>query len=194
MGQADFGVDDGNGSARIIAKEVIKALGLAGAVAGVLVAPNAATLVDTFLKNLDKRSARKTISYLKYRKLVEVKQVGGNYEYKLTKKGVDKFKRLSLDDMTIPKPLQWDGKWRMVLFDIPAEHHAARHAFLEKLKSLHFYMIQKSAWIHPFDCEREIGALLEAYNLEDHVSFLVVSESNFSEYATKHFKRIGLLD
>ncbi len=50
----------------------------------------------------------------------------------------------------------WDKKWRLVLFDIKHERTSARNALRALLKRIGFVRYQKSVWLYPFDCEKEV--------------------------------------
>lgn len=178
---------------RVVTRDVVKALGLASALGAVIVAPNSGQMIDMVMKKIDKRNAQKTLSYLKYRKLIEVKESRGELTYRLTKKGWHKFEKIRIDELAIPIPKRWDNRWRLVMFDIPLSHQKQRQYLLHKLRLLDFYMLQRSAWIHPFDCEREVGVLLKYLCLEHYVSFIVVDSGNFTDHATTHFKKSKLL-
>ncbi len=55
------------------------------------------------------------------------------------------------------KPLsRWDGKWRVLIFDIPNTQKTARDMLRRRLCGMGFYPIQKSVFVCPFPCEREI--------------------------------------
>ncbi len=179
--------------ARVISKEVLKGLVGAGGLAGVIIAPNSLLLVDKYMKHIDRRNARHTLKYLKYRKLIQVKDVKGELEYKLTSKGWDKYEKIVLEELEIKTPRKWDYKWRLVMFDIPTYKRAQRDHLLQKLKDLNFYMLQQSAWIHPFGCEKQVGILLQILNLEKHVSYIVVEDGNFVDHATRYFQKHKLL-
>jgi phenylacetic acid degradation operon negative regulatory protein len=43
----------------------------------------------------------------------------------------------------------WDGKWRVILFDLPEEERESRRKLREKLHSFGFGCMQRSAWISP---------------------------------------------
>lgn len=178
---------------RVIARDVIKVLGVAGAISMVVVAPNSTVLIDKYMKSMDKRNARRTLSYLKYRRLIDVKKVGNEYHYRLSDKGLIRYKQIALDELSIPSPRRWDGKWRLVMFDIPVKFDRRRRILIDKLNQMDFYMLQQSAWIHPFDGELQIGILLKNLELERYVSFLVVERSNFTDHAIAHFKQKRLL-
>lgn len=55
---------------------------------------------------------------------------------------------------------QWDGKWRIVVFDIPETHAHLRRKIRSILKRAGFIKMQQSVWVFPHDCE-ELAALLK---------------------------------
>ena len=67
--------------------------------------------------------------------------------------------------MEIERPARWDGKWRIVIFDVPEKMKRAREALREKLRELGFKELQKSVFIHPFECKDEIDFVTEFFNL-----------------------------
>lgn len=178
---------------RVASRNMIKALGLAGAISTALVAPNATELIDSVLKYRDKKNAGRTFTYLKYRNLIEVKEKNGQQYFKLTSKGRDRFERIMLDDLKIPKPKKRDQKWRMVIFDIPTNKNSQRKYLLHQLRTMNFYLLQNSVWIHPFDCSKQVGVLINYLGLEQHVSLAVVESGNFTEHATKVYKDAHIL-
>jgi len=108
---------------------------------------------------------------LKKQKFIEEKK---NYEgsilVSLTKKGVlkainYKFRRLGR------KKEKWDGKWRMVAFDIPNRCRKGRNALRYRLKTAGFYELQESIFLYPYDCKREIDAIVKLFKLEKYVCF-----------------------
>jgi CRISPR-associated endonuclease Cas2 len=78
--------------------------------------------------------------------------------------------------MTIEKPRKWDKLWRIVIFDIPEKRKAGREALRSKLKQLGFYQLQKSCFIHPFDCKSEIDFISEIYEVSPYVNIIVARE------------------
>jgi len=97
----------------------------------------------------------------------------------LTKKGKKKALRFHINKMKIKKPTKWDGKWRMVFFDIPEKNRRSRDALRSKLKNLGFYELQKSVFIYPFSCKNEIDFIVEFFEVRNNVSFTeIISISN----------------
>jgi CRISPR/Cas system-associated endoribonuclease Cas2 len=105
-----------------------------------------------------------------------VKEENGYSVYRLSKKGREKIKKFIFDEFFIRRPERWDGKWRLVIFDIPESQNKARWALRRKLKDLGFYQCQKSAWIHPFPCLEEIEFLKDILNIKPFVKLFLIEE------------------
>ncbi len=56
---------------------------------------------------------------------------------------------------------KWDGRWRMVAFDIPERRRAIRSRLRAVMQEIGFVRLQDSVWVYPYDCEDFI-ALLKA--------------------------------
>lgn len=91
----------------------------------------------------------------------------------LTQKGKNYLKNVALDKLKIKRPKRWDGKWRVVIFDIMEKRHSNRDSFREKLKSLGFYPIQKSVYVYPFDCAREIAEISDRFFIAEFVVIMI---------------------
>lgn len=107
--------------------------------------------------------------------------------WELTPKG-----RIEIIKIILWKKLQdkkWDGKWRLIIFDIPEMTRRDRDFLRRELKWIGFMEIQKSVWIFPYDMEKEIMALLKLWQLEFHgdIRFLVVEKITGEEELKKYF-------
>lgn len=113
---------------------------------------------------------------LEIRKLYRSRLIGtksnhdGTLTLILTEKGRQKALRYNLDNMKI-SPHHWDGKWRVVIFDIPEKRRNARDALRNKLKNLGFHELQKSVFVYPFHCKDEIDFIVELFDLRPHVRY-----------------------
>ena len=90
----------------------------------------------------------------------------------LTELGRKRALRHKIDELSIAKPLRWDKKWRIVLFDIPERHKKAREALRNKLRELGFVQFQKSAWAHPYPCRDLIDFIVEIFEVRAYVQYL----------------------
>lgn len=108
----------------------------------------------------------------------------------LTEKGRAKAGWLQINDLKIKRPKKWDKKWRIVIFDIAQIKKIYREAFRGKLKELGFFPLQKSVWIHPFDCEAEIELLRKFFNLSQEELRLIVAEKIGPSEKIKQFFKL----
>jgi DNA-binding transcriptional regulator PaaX len=84
--------------------------------------------------------------------------------------------------------IPWDGKWRIVMFDIPQKYERQRHLFRAKLKILGFQMLQKSVFVIPYPCEEELSRICHTLKLLDHVDVVVAETIGSKEdYLKKLF-------
>ena len=109
----------------------------------------------------NKRRPQNAFWYLKKKGCIEIQREGHDVKVRLTEKGRKEAGKYQIDDLCIAKPKNWDGKWRVIIFDIPTTSNMIRDVFRKKLKEFGFYQLQKSIWVHPFRCENEITLLRE---------------------------------
>src|SRR3989344_3419862 len=57
---------------------------------------------------------------------------------RLTAKGKERFLQHQFNILALPRAKRWDGKWRIVLFDIPEPKKKIRDSLRRKLKALGF--------------------------------------------------------
>lgn len=81
---------------------------------------------------------------------------------------------------------KWDGKWRVVIFDIEEVNRNARDGLRKKLKELGFGMIQKSVFISPHNVIKDMLEFIENVGLED-----VVYTFEASNLATGDVKELA---
>ena len=135
-----------------------------------------------------KDSLKRAIRSLYESKLINIKEnADGTVEMLINKKGKQILLKYKLDEIKIKTPKKWDGKWRIIIFDIPEKMKEARNAFRFHLKKLGFYSFQKSAFILPYHCEEEIEFLIEFYNLKQYVRQIVAEHIDNELHLKKIF-------
>ncbi len=136
-------------------------------------------------KDIEKRALHRAIKNIYQSKLADFKeQKGGTIILTLNEKGKEKILKYKLGAMKIPKMKKWDKKWRIVIFDIPEQKKKIRDILRWHLKHLGFLELQKSVFVHPFDCMNEINFLIEFYNIRPHVR-IIIAESIDNELHLK---------
>ena len=128
-------------------------------------------------RKINERNLRTAIKNLYKSKLVDYKEnTNGTIKIILTEMGRSKILKYDLDKIEIKKPSHWDKLWRLVVFDIPEDKNLGRKALAAKLKELGFYPMQKSVFIHPYECKNEINFITEMFELAPYVRFLRVKD------------------
>ena len=162
-----------------IVKDIFSWLLVGGAI---LVAASSPYFIRNLLES-DKRWRRyprrrvsSTFYNLKRQGLINITEKNHQIYISLTEKGRKKAGMFQIDSLEIKRPKKWDKKWRIVIFDIAQLKKTHREAFRGKLKELGFYPLQKSVWIHPFDCRAEIELLRDFFGLSEKEIRLLVAE------------------
>jgi hypothetical protein len=97
-------------------------------------------------------------------------------EYLITPKGEKRLQNIIIEEIVIKNHPRWDGKWRLVMYDLPIRFKKARNAFRFKLKDLGFFQFQKSVWIYPYPCEEEILFVADFYGVRKYIEILEISK------------------
>ena len=110
-------------------------------------------------KKIQKKKCANLFYYLKRHGFIEWHHEGHDVVMALTQEGRRRAGKYQIDELTLETPKKWDGKWRIVMFDIPNPSTFVRNIFRRKLKEFGFYPLQKSVWVYPFECREEISFL-----------------------------------
>ncbi len=162
-----------------IVEDVLLGLFLTGTILIAATSPYFGINVLRALKNRKKYQKKKIYSafnYLRRRGFIKIDRKDHQIYVSLTKEGKKKAGWLQIDALKIKKPKKWDGKWRLIIFDIAELKRIHRDAFRGKLKELGFYQLQKSIWVCPYDCLAEIELLREFFGLSEKELRLIVAE------------------
>ncbi len=128
-------------------------------------------------KKINSRSLHNSIRRLYRSRLVDYREnADGSISLLLSDNGKKRVLKYRLDTMVIQKPPRWDGYWRVVLFDIPEQFKQGRDVLSQKLKQLGFRPMQKSVFVFPHECRDEVDFIVELFNLQPYVRYLVVKE------------------
>ena len=158
----------------VVQKAVLYSLAAAGGLTLAMVAPNAIQVLEQFGWVKTRRSPRATINrsveLLERAQLVKKDESGFVV---LTKKGEVRFFEVEGEDYELPKPLKWDGKWRIVSFDIKEKRKEVRALLRQTLEAVGFVHLHHSVWVYPHDCEEFISLLKADYHAGVEVLYIV---------------------
>lgn len=132
--------------------------------------------VSKELEKINEQSLKRAIKSLYKSRLIEEREnENGSITLVLSDEGRKRILTYDIDKIFIEKPAKWDGKWRVVLFDIPNSKKREREALRTVLKNLGFLTYQKSVFVFPYECKNEVDFITEFYNLRRYVRFMEVN-------------------
>lgn len=108
--------------------------------------------------------------------LIEQSFSGQNEYARLTKDGKKKVHSLKLDNDTTLVDPTWDGKWRIVLLDLPETRKDEREALRYLLKKAGFVCLKNSVWISPFPYEHLFTNIKKDFGLKEEMIIFKVEE------------------
>ena len=92
---------------------------------------------------------------------------------RLTKKG--KLQAL-LSKMSMKPSLQWDGRWWLIMWDIPEESKSQRYHLRMAVRHMGFMQLQASVFISPYSVSREAMVYLNESGLINYIRIAEVKE------------------
>lgn len=142
-------------------------------------------------KEIDERKLKRSIRMLYKEKLFdEIHNKNGTTTLVLNKKGKKFALTYNLENIKIKKPSKWDRKYRIVIFDIPEYLKKVRDSLRMHLHDLDFHELQKSVFVHPYECSKEIEYIVEFYRIKKHVRF-IVADSIDNELHIRHIFKLN---
>jgi CRISPR-associated endonuclease Cas2 len=107
---------------------------------------------------------------------------------RLTPKGVSALSRLTLERYGVSVRKRWDGRWRVLIFDVPEYRKGVRDKVRRTLISVGFKQLQKSVWVYPHDCEDFVVLLKADLKIGKDVLYLIVDELENDRWLKKEFE------
>lgn len=107
----------------------------------------------------------------------------------VTRKGAIFFRRIAVK-ATLRNTKSWDGKWRLVTFDVPVNVDEKRYQLRGLLKEFGFYQLQKSVWIYPSYLAEKFWRLLVDLELDQYCKVMLVEFLEGDVEVKRHFKKI----
>jgi hypothetical protein len=176
-----------------IQKTILATLFLLGALSVAFVAPNMVKVLSKFEPDFLKRkfgkyNFNKSFKRLKDAGLIVFKKTPKGSFVHLTNKGKVKLRQLELSDYKLKEVPVWDGKWRLLIFDIKEKRKGLRDKIRLTLKKIGFFYLQKSVWVYPYDCEDLITLLKADFKVGKDVLYIIADSIENDKEIRKNFK------
>lgn len=163
---------------RRFAKTVLLLLAAGVLLTTMVLAPNALHVAKLFpsWRKLNQRKLRYTVRRLRERGMVTWQERDGAVTIRITEKGKQRALHYRLQDLTMQRKPRWDGRWRLVIFDIPDTKKNARDALRRKLKEMDFVRLQESVFVTPYPCKEVVDFIAELYEVYPYVRLVLAQK------------------
>lgn len=121
------------------------------------------------ITELNKSSLAQALKRLREKGLIDFIS-NDKLAYKLTDQG----KQKAVWESIVISDEPWDGKWRLVIFDIPEKRRQARNLLRNSLKKWGFTPWQQSLWVTKKNCTKPLREFIKSVGIED---WVIVAES-----------------
>ena len=75
--------------------------------------------------------------------------------------------------------IKWDGRWRIIFFDIPEKKKEKRNYLRSVIKVIGFKEFQKSVWVYPYKIPIFLTEILRNEKIWLHVRFITTQDIDY---------------
>lgn len=129
---------------------------------------------------------KRNLKRLRDQKIVEIVEKDGQELIKLTRKGHTKYLKFKLEQLSL-QGKSWDGKWRIVIYDIAKFKKNQVSAFRNILKYINFFQLQKSVYLTPYPCDEQMFYLREYFGIGEEVLLLRADKIENEDFYKQYF-------
>jgi len=181
---------------KVLIDIIAPSLFLGGTLALAFVAPKSVVAFKSLLSFINKNrkrelrpsELRRIFMKMKKEELVDYKEFSnGDVEIKILKNGMKKILINNFDKIQFKTSKRWDKKFYVIIFDIPNTHKKQRDFFVNKLKELNFYQLQKSVYVFLYPPQEIIDFLANILDIAPYIRILEASKIENEKEILSHF-------
>ncbi|MEK7534726.1 MAG: CRISPR-associated endonuclease Cas2 [Patescibacteria group bacterium] len=156
--------------------DVLKVVAAGGIVVGSAVIPSLPMILLGAIKlwkDVNRTDLGRIIKRLEKQEMIAIRDKDGKTSMEITEKGKRRLLKYDFENIKL-KAKKRDGKWRLIIFDIPEEKKQNREAFRSKLVQLGCVRLQDSVFVSAFPCKTEIDFLCHYLQISDYVTMAIL--------------------
>ena|SRR3989344_655609 len=131
---------------------------------------------------------KRTLQTLQNQRLVKIYYKGAREIIEITEKGKKRILEYKLDELKVQRPKKWDRLWRLVIFDIPEQMKDIRGEINFRLTDMGFLPFQKSVFVCPYPCKKEIDFLGEHFYVRKYIKYVLAKYIDDDELFKEKFE------
>jgi DNA-binding transcriptional regulator PaaX len=159
----------------------------AGTLAVGAMAPNALSLLGRSANFRERGNAQRSFSRLVKGNFVAVKIDKGKKFIVITEKGKKYLQKLDLEMSMSKNHRSWDGKWRVIVFDISEKKRKLRDEIRGVFVRVGFKRLQDSVWVYPYDCEDFVALLKLHFFIGRDMLYMIVEKLENDRHLKEDF-------
>ncbi len=129
---------------------------------------------------------KRSIDRLVEKGLIKFEKTENGIFARLTTKGERRLYQM-YDKGELPRPRKWDGKWRIIIYDLKEERKALREKLRRTIESFGFLKLQDSVWVYPYDCEDLITLMKADFKIGKDVLYIIADKVENDKFLKKEF-------
>ena len=141
-------------------------------------------------RKIDKKKIHRALKILERKEIIVIKEIGEQIFVQLHDKGKSTVLKYSVKSLLNFKKAkkEWQKKWYLVLFDVPEIQRNKRDYLRRFLLKLGFYPYQKSVYLFPYECEKEIRLIKKIVEGAKYMNYIVAEKIENEKLAKIFFK------
>lgn len=159
-----------------VSKAILGIVAVAGVISVFAIAPGLPMAIGPFLKgkkySVKQVADRNIASMIKKGLIKRTLSKDGVYALQLTKKGEWESGIRNLSRHREMKNEKWDGKWRLVVFDVPQSKNKVRDELRRAVSLYGFVKLQQSVWVYPYPCDDFVSLVRRYLGVSEDVLYL----------------------
>lgn len=128
--------------------------------------------------NVEEKKIRTSLDKMEKKEILEILEEDDQVFVKIKDKvnpTITKYSIKALLDFK-KKEKKWQGKWFMVFFDVPEIQRNKRDYLRDFLTKIGFYRFQKSVYVFPYECEKEILLIKKIVEGAKYIKYIVAEK------------------
>lgn len=138
-----------------------------------------ASLIDLVVPlGFSPNAIRLGLSRMARQSVFDIDRVGRRSYYSLNTKGLKWMEQGRVRAFEV-KRMKWDGKWRLLVYNIPESMRDLRDNLRCKLQSLGYANLSASFWISPYDLKTELYHYIKESGVKDYVEIFAADHTGY---------------
>jgi CRISPR-associated endonuclease Cas2 len=140
-------------------------------------------------KKIPEKKIKRVLKNLEKKELIQIIEKDGEAYVYLKSGWTPVILKYSLKPLLAlkKKKKKWDGKWFIIVFDVPEGQRNKRDYLRMFLREIGFYQYQQSVYIFPYQCKKEIELIKKIVEGAKYISYITACEIENEEQVKRYF-------